>query len=149
MSQLSENVFVTYKNGIAFPSWKPTLDEAKAVAQANYAPQAPVAAVPAAQMHDTGDGFGNRPIWYGDRPPIGTLLFTPPLHHSVQADDGRDALIRDLLAALKPFAEEEPEHEAISEDNELVAPRWLDATYGQYRAARAALAKAKQAGYEP
>jgi hypothetical protein len=41
VSQLSENVFVTYKNGTAFPSWKPTLDEAKAVAQANYAPQAP------------------------------------------------------------------------------------------------------------
>ena len=61
----------------------------------------------------------------------------------------QQALIRELVAALKPFAEEELEHEAISEDNELVAPRWLDATYGQYRSARDALAKAKAAGYEP
>ena len=148
-------------------------------------------AVPAAQMHDTGDGFGNRPIWYGDRPPIGTLLYASP-PPPAQADDGKDAeiehlklemdgvdnakeeigrllglteefrwkrisaaiheqkrLIRELVAALKPFAEEEPEHEEISEDNELVAPRWLDATYGQYRAARAVLAKAKAVGFEP
>lgn len=63
------------------------------------------------------------------------------------AEVAKDALIRELVSALKPFAEEEPEHEEISEDNELVAPRWLDATYGQYRAARAALAKAKEAGY--
>ncbi|NTJ46843.1 hypothetical protein G6K93_07425 [Agrobacterium rhizogenes] len=36
VSRLSEIVHVTYKNGTAFPGWKPTLDEAKAAAQADY-----------------------------------------------------------------------------------------------------------------
>jgi len=34
--QMSERVCTTYLNGTAFPRWKPTLDEAKAVAQSDY-----------------------------------------------------------------------------------------------------------------
>ena len=89
------------------------------------APQAPVSAVPAAQMHDTGDGFGNCPIWYGDRPPIGTLLYASP-PPPAQADD--NALIRELVAALGEFLE-----------------------FGEYAYShgREAITKAKAAGYEP
>jgi hypothetical protein len=36
VSQLSENVCTTYKNGTAFTGWEPTLDAAKAIAQADY-----------------------------------------------------------------------------------------------------------------
>lgn len=41
IGQLSENVYVTYWNGTAFPGWKQNLDLAKAVAQNDVDEQKP------------------------------------------------------------------------------------------------------------
>ena len=138
---LFEKLQAAYRRGVDFACWHFNTSEEKYMELWEFVPKA---AYDYADKETGSDACTEYPVMQ-DR----WRLIPKAEYKGPQADDNKDALIRELVAALKPFAEEEPEHEEISEDNELVAPRWLDATYGQYRAARAALAKAKAAGYEP
>lgn len=63
------------------------------------------------------------------------LVFAKPVYSRRQIEDR----VKVLEEALKPFAEEEPDHMDISEDNEVVTPH-LDLVYGDFRRARTALA---------